>query len=191
MNWKQKENVLREQRTILATKNNYMGPAGVLGSIARYLGDPIIRQGGSLYDEAFLDDPYADHTHEQYEDTASGQRGPLVYRDEILSADETFVQHEGYLFSGLGRGMQLEIQLWKETNKIQVFYKGYLVYKEVAGELEAYAPFADWEDLVGRLYKVAKKKMQVARQEEEAEVGKVLQKEKQNFLHRLRMRWGI
>lgn len=190
MSWFNKEKVIREKRTLEAVKKNMMGPSGKLGIIVKSLGSPIIRQGSNLYDSTSLEDPYDLPIDVDYETTASGQLGPEMFRDEILESDD-YVEEQGYVFDGLSRGMHLEIQYWYDNQYIKTTYKGFLVYKEVAGELFSYAPFPDWEKLIEQLYKTAKSKAKVIKQVQEAKLGKQLQKEKQNFWTKLRDRWGI
>ena len=52
-----KEELIREQRTIEATRKNLTGANGKLGSIAQYLGSPILKEGSSLFSSSYLDDP--------------------------------------------------------------------------------------------------------------------------------------
>lgn len=191
MNWEQKERVVREKRTIEATKKNLMGPAGKLGVIVRSLGNPIIRQGTGLFDADFLEDPYDDFTDEVFETTVSGQDGPLVNRDEIQELSDDFIQHEGYIFDGLSRGMHMEIQYHSVNHKLTVTYKGYLVYKEVAGELESFAPQEEWEMLIEKLYTVAKKQEKVLKKQRDLEITEKVQERKTTFWNRMKQRWGL
>ena len=186
----QKEKAVREKRTIEATKKNLMGQSGKFGIIAQALGNPIIRQGSSLYSSTELEDPYDDFVETEYETTVSGQSGPAMYRDEILESSD-YVEEEGYVFDGLSRGMHLEIQYWFDDQKLTVTYKGYLVYKEAAGELFAYAPFPEWEQLIDKLYKSAKERFKEIKELREVELGEKIKKEKHNFFRRLRERWGL
>jgi len=191
MPWDQKEAVIREKRTIEATKKNLMGPSGKLGVIVRTLGSPILRQGSGLFDQVFMDDPYDDFVDEVFETTMSEQKGPLVSRDEIAEMGDDFVHHEGYIFDGLSRGMHLEVQYHQANHKLTVTYKGYLVYKEVAGELEAYAPFEEWESMIDRLYTASKKKEKESKAVHDQERALKVREKKQTFWERLRMRWGL
>ena len=191
MSWTQKENAIREQRTIEATKKNFMGTAGRLGVIAIVLGSPIIRQGSGLYDISYLDDPYEDFTDVEFETTASGQKGPLMWKDEIPEMSNEIAEEEGYVFDGLSRGMHIDIKYWHNSNKLEVTYRGYLVYKEIGGELVAYAPFPEWEDMIGRLYKAAKTQAKDQISLEEVEIGEAVERKKQNLWEKLRTRWGL
>ena len=190
MSWEQKERVVREKRTIEATKKNLMGPSGKLGVIVRALGNPIIRQGSGFNDISYLDDPY-ENIDEEYETTASEQQGPLVYRDEIEEMSDDFVHHEGFVFDGLSRGMHIEVQYHVVNHKLMLTYKGHVVYKEIAGELEAYAPFDEWEDMVDRLYTASKKSEKAQKQQREIELAEKVKEMKQTFWDRLRTRWGL
>jgi hypothetical protein len=186
-----KENVIREKRTIEATKKNFMGPAGKFGVILRAFGSPIIRQGSGLFDEGFLDSGDADQVHTEYSTTISGQQGPVVFRDEIKEFSDDYVFSEGHVFDGLSRGMHIEIIQKESTNELTVTYKGYVVYREVAGELDSYAPFPDWEDMIERLYRTAKERVKKLKKMQEEQISFRVDESKKSFWQRLRMRWGV
>lgn len=200
MPWNQKENVVREKRTNEATKKELMGAAGKLAIIAKALGSPMMRQGGGLFDVTYIEDPFEDFSDAVFETTASGQNGPMAWRDEILTgeagggagpADEDNPNFQGYVFDGLSRGMHFEVQHHRLIHRIVAYYKGYLVYEELAGDLHAYAPFPEWEDLVAKLYKTAKVKHKEMTGEAHAQFTQELERKKLSFWHRLRMRWGL
>jgi hypothetical protein len=188
---KQKENVIREKRTIEATKKNLMGPSGKFGIILQAFGTPIIRQGTSFLDSSFLSDPFEDYTNIEYASTASGQQGPVIYRDEILMSDIDNSYNEGLLFDGLSRGMHIEITYWHHSSKLQVYYKGYLVYLEMAGELEAYAPTEEWENLIEKLVKISKERIKLIKKQEEEEIEKKIQENKKSFVEKIKRKWAF
>lgn len=188
---KHTENPIREKRTIEATKKNLMGVTGKFGTILQAFGTPVVRQGASFMDTGFLSDPYQDDIYEEFESTASGQYGPKKYRDEIRTAEFDNSYNEGLIFDGLSRGMHLEIVYWNAENHLKVSYKGYPVYVEIAGELEGYAPFDEWEQLIERLYTAAKQKVKQNKLLKEQEMINKVNKRKQDFWQNLRMRWGI
>jgi len=198
MSWSQKEKVIREKRTIEATKKNIMGPSGKIGIIVRALGSPIMAQGSTYVDTHYLEDPYEDFSDMKFETTASGQDGPIAWRGEILEDEggagaihEENPNFLGYVFDGLSRGIHLEIQYMRHEHTMKVHYKGYEVYKEVAGELDAYAPFPEWEDVIVRLYKSAKEKYKDIKDQEHAEFAEVVERKKATFWNRIRTRWGF
>lgn len=186
-----KESVIREKRTIEATKKNLMGPAGKFGRILEAFGTAVIRQGSGMIDTNYLEDPFAESVHTEYASTLSGQNGPLAYKDEILDANDEFVVNEGLLFDGLGRGIHLEIKYWYATNEMTVSYRGYIVYKEIAGELSAYAPFPEWESATDTLYMAAKNKLSKTKKIDEQEMTEKINKKKKQFWQELRLRWGV
>jgi hypothetical protein len=188
---KHKENTIREKRTIEATKKNLMGPSGKFGIILQAFGAPVVRQGTSLIDSTFLNDPYEDDIYEEFSSTASGQQGPSAYRDEIKTADFENAYNEGLIFDGLSRGLHLEIVYWHADNQLKVSYKGYPVYVEVAGELEGYAPYEEWESIIERLHSAAKQKVKQNKTQQESEIAEKVQKRKKDFWQNLKMRWGI
>lgn len=191
MDWDQKESVIKEKRTIEATKKNLTGPAGKLGIIVKVLGHPIIRQGNSLMDVNYLEDAFDDFSNEEYETTASNQKGPLVYKDEILDMTDDFVTQCGYVFDGLSRGIHIEIQYIHSNNELKVHYKGYLVFQEIAGDLEAYAPTDEWEEIIDRLYYAAKKDEKKMKEFYNSQIAVRVQDAKMNFWERVKTKWGL
>lgn len=169
-----KERMLRERRLIQATQNNIMGSAGKLGIIAKWLGTPIIRQGSGLFDTNYL---------ENYYDLPDNESLPMT--------DDAFIANEGWVFDGLSRGMHLEIKYTHSDKKLTVDYKGYRVYTEIAGELDSYAPFSDWELLIERLYKRAMEKKKANEEVEKEMEQKSMMDNAKEFLQGLRLRWGI
>jgi hypothetical protein len=187
----QKEKVIQEKRTIEATKKNMMGITGKLGLIVRVLGSPVVRQASGLYDQYFLDDPYENESNTERSGMMSDQLGPEIWQDEIKDADDSCSQEEGYVFDGLSRGMHFEIKFWHYNQKLDVSYKGYQVYKEIGGELFAYAPFDEWEQMVERLYKVAKRQSSQLKDIKEFETRQTIESQKRSFWQKLKMKWGI
>jgi hypothetical protein len=188
----QKERAIIEKRTIEATKKNLTGPSGKLGVIVRNLGSPIIRQGSSLMDVTYLEDPYEIKPETEHEATLSGQKGPVNYKDEILSTDEEVaITHEGYIFDGLSRGLHIEIKYFKYNHSLEVNYKGFRVYREVAGELEAYAPFPEWETIIDRLHRNAKNREKETEESAKEQIKEEVFRKKKSFWEKMRMRWGL
>jgi hypothetical protein len=186
-----KEKAIKEIRTIEATKKNLMGVAGKLGIIVTTFGHPIIRQGSGLYNPSFLEDYYEDDSDNEYEITASGQQGPLMGSDKIQDMGDDFSTIEGYVFDGLSRAMHLEIKYFQTNQRIEVHYKGFLVYKELAGELQCYNPQKVWEDLIAKLYEQAKKAAKKRKIEENQELKRKIEKNKISYWRVLKERWGL
>ena len=171
-----KEKIIREKRTIEAVKKNFMGPGGKLGLIAKYLGSPIIVQGSGMFDQTFLDDPYEEQNNSEEMPTFG---------------DHETVYEIGWIYDGLNQGLHLEIKYSNPENKLTVYYKGYEVYREVSGELEAYAPFEEWENAIQELYKISKIRQKDKKEKDYINKKEIVKKIKLSFLEKLRMRWGI
>ncbi len=172
----EKEKLIKEKRTILATKNGLIGPNGKLGCIVMYLGQKIMEQGSSGfgYEASYLPDP------EEY----------IMEEEWIRDASDDEVTQIGWLFDGLSWGMHLEIKYVEDEAKLSVYYKGNLVYCEMAGDLQAYAPSQTWESLVDKLYEKAKT-IRKDEMEEEKELRIIKgEKKKQSFLEKLKRTWG-
>jgi len=167
------ERIIREKRTIEAVKKNMMGQTGKLGTIVKYLGYPVIRQGSGLFDQSFLDDPFAH---------------PI---EDLPTSEDLEVYQEGYIFDGLSRGMHIEIKYENADRRIWCTYKGYPVYFEISGELESYAPFSDWEDLIERLYKAAKAKKKKLELSMEPVIEEAAMARKQSLWQKMRLKWGV
>lgn len=165
---KAQERKLREQRTIEAIRKNLMGISGKLGTIARGLGYPIIRQGSVYFHESSLPDMF------EFEE------------GEILMAEDQATSHEGYHFDGLSRGQHLEIT-YRQDTRLKVYHKGYLVYDEIAGDLFTYTPHVSWEEIVDNLYPEAVKRL---KGRDNNMIEKVDRKVRQ-FIWELKTRWGL
>jgi len=190
MGLSQKEKAIQEKRTLEAIKRNLMGPSGKIGLIVQTLGHPIIRQGGGLYDVNYLDN-FDDSVETEFETTASGQLGPMMSKDELLESADLHIEEQGYVFDGLNRGMHIEVHYWYNNQQIDVNYRGYLVYKELIGELLTYAPFPEWEQMIDTLYKIAKDKAKGMKLLQESVLNEKIKKEKHTFWTRLLHRWGV
>lgn len=165
---------IRERRTNLAIKQDYMGVAGKLGMIAKFLGHPIIQEDTGMMDASYLDDPY---------DMDEEETMPTTHNQEI--------QEVGHAFDGLSSGMHLEIRYLYHKQELTVEYKGHTVYKEVAGDLFAFAPFPEWENLITLLYVRAKARRKKLEASMEPLVEEIVQVKKQGWLQKMRYRWGI
>ena len=130
-----KQDRIKEQRLIEATRKDYMGADGKVAVILRNLGTPIMSQGSPLFETTEAIDPY------QLDDEG------LPYFNE----DEGTAKI-GMMFDGLSRGIHMEIK--QMEYHIEVYYKGYKVFEEYKGDLVCYNP-GEWEDQLERLYKVA------------------------------------
>ena len=166
------ERAIREKRTNEAIKKDYMGASGKLGMIAKFLGHPIVQEGTGMMDVTFLDDPYDDE-------------------DEIPTTENLEVQEMGYEFNGLTSGLHLEIKYLYADQEIVVQYKGYTVYKEAAGDLFAFAPFPEWENLIDKLCLKVKARKKKVEESLEPVIEELVQVKKQSWLQKMRMRWGI
>ena len=187
-----KENAIRDKRTIDATKNNLMGPSGKFGTILHAFGNQVVSQGTGLFDTNYLEETIEnDDVYTEYSPTLSEQEGTIAYRGEILDLQDENTYSEGIVFDGLSRGIHLEIMYWHLENEIKVTYKGFLVYHEIAGALNAYAPFDDWEKPIERLYISAKEKLKKTKIEKEKNIVEETKKRKNSFFQEMRLRWGI
>jgi hypothetical protein len=94
-------------------------------------------------------------------------------------------------WDGMDVGVHMEIKYLEESQTLSVRWQGYLVYKEVAGDLRLYLPADEWESKVNHFYEQAKprglavrKRAEEARKEEEEKIRK-------GFLRKTLERWGV
>jgi hypothetical protein len=197
----EKEKKIKESRTIEAARKKLNGPDGKFGTIVRYLGEPIINQTSPNYSANYLDDPYsmqdendvsqkfpyAANIYEYFGDEPEGD----IWKERNYQTEMYAPSVIGWLFDGLSRGIHVEIKYLEQESKLTVYYKGYLVYCELSGDLTAYVPNDELEEKIDRLYKAAK---QIAKQRQEQKKDNKLDKakmKKENWLTRMRKQWGI
>lgn len=198
---------IKEFRTVEAKKKNLMGLHGKFGYILAAMGQPIIAhaEGGGLFSQTFLDDwdkPTKDpmNLHGSSEEIMK----QIPTADEIehnspegwewnsdLEAEIYDEQAIGWHFDGLNRGMHLEITYKDREKNLLVFYKGYQVFKEHAGDLRAYAPSDKWESLIEQLYKKAVVILKERGKIKAIAADKKSQAKKSTWLIRLQERWGF
>lgn len=165
---------LKEARELEAMKKGYMGLEGKFSTICRIFGHPILRQGGLHVDRSYLSDPYADDP------------------DEIPTLEDEQESFEiGQQFDGLPRGMNLNIMILHHLRDITVRHEGQIVYKEVGGELEGFAPTDEWEKKIEELYSNA---IGIERKRKPFEKRKLIEETneaKKKILEELRIKWGL
>ena len=180
--FKEKEDTIREQRTIEATKKQLFGNYGKIAYIVRVLGKPIIKQsGGSLISENYLEYDSSYSTN-QYEDFS-------ISSLPILDIEDT-ISTEGYLFCALSDGFNLQIKFLEENAELITIYEDNIVYHEQLGQLLAYVP-GNWEKIIDLFFKKASQ-IDLNNQKEKQKIKNNLEKNiKENFIKNLSKKWGI
>ena len=180
-----KEDVIKRERTFEATRNNLMGIGGKLGIICKHLGKPIQKEGGSMFDTSEMDDLWLLEDDEPEE-------GAEFDMNKMPMMDEEEISYTiGYVFDGLSRGMHLEIKYLEDRKELNCYYKGFEVYKEVNGELEAYAPSNEWEEKIEYLFSIAKKTEKKRMQQKHEVVKEMAAQKHAEYLEHLKNRWGF
>lgn len=182
---REKEKLIKERRLSEATNKGFFGLDGKIGQIVKYLGSPIeitgsYSDGISMYESNPMPNVW------DIEDQSNTI--PIIDVDEF---GDIPVEHIGYHFDGLNRGIHMEIKYDPTHTKLSLHYKGYLVYEEVAGELICYVPHEEWEKIINKLYKQTKPKRKERikeMQELEIEEGKAA---KSSFLDKMKRIWGV
>ena len=174
-----KEDVIRDQRTIEATKKGLMSGTGKLGTIARVLGDRVAGKYG--------------HSGGTFENLFSFEQSFMDGDDEDLPPGQLPTGVEGmranaYLFNGYSRGYHLEIKY--DNPELWVLWKGEIVYHEMAGELAAFCP-GEWEEVTDRLAAPARKQegQVIEAYDERNEISG--QRKKEAFLDEMKRKWGL
>ena len=167
-----KENQIKESRTNEATVLGYIGTEGKFAVIARNLGQPIFTHGtcsNSLFDPYEVDD-----------------------EQEIPTLNEEQNSFQiGVQFDGLSRGINMTIYMQEDLNEITCRFQGKIVYREVSGELEGYAPDPIWEEKIESLYAAASKIEKKRKPLERAKILASNHKKKLEIFEYLKNKWGI
>ena len=204
-----KEQKIIEQRTIEASKKGLMGFSGKLGTILRYLGQPIVTNSAGMWSEqmgysANSLDEYLGYKIDDYDETPEMETME-VYDDfgqpiqspnspewtPSTSRKAYSIDKIGYYFQSLSSGINLEIKYLDDRKELITNYQGYLVYKELGGELQAYVPSEEWEKHINNFYRMAKKKEDAARKKEKVEKVVKAEKNKAKWLETMKKFWGI
>ena len=189
------ESRIREQRTAEANKKGLVGQGGKIGTVLRALGSPIV---GQTEDVAYLsldgsvNEPSGSPLKDMPTMEIDGNERPSgdewgEASDPLSFSTRTIGRH----FDGLERGMHLEIIYKDDSSEMSVYYKGYLVYQDIQGELTCYVPINEWEEWVSSLFKVAKRIQRASKEQEFAEKVAEAEKSKKSWLREIASRWGI
>jgi hypothetical protein len=170
-----REKLIQEQRTIEAMKKGYMGLEGKFVKIANELGHVLYQQGGANFNQSFFEDYY---------NIADDNTLPTIDEDEGSYA-------VGLAFDGLSRGMNLSIVLQYHNREITVRHEGQIVYKEIAGDLEGFAPNDLWEQKVDKLFLLCKKIEHQSKPLERKALKEMANKKRKEILEHLKLKWGI
>lgn len=186
---------IKEQRTAEANKKGLVGQGGKIGTVLKALGSPIV---GQAEDAAYLDlngsenspvgSPIKDIPIMEIEG-AERPSGPEW--DEIGESVSFSTRVIGRHFDGLSRGMHLEILYKDDSSEMSVYHRGYLVYREIQGEIDCYVPLAEWEDWISSLFKVAKKVQRESKEKEFSQKIEAAEAAKRSWLREMASRWGI
>jgi hypothetical protein len=207
----EKEKRIKDQRTIEAVRKGIMGLGGKFGLIIKNMGQPILGQSGGALDTSYLDDPWAlpgeNDTPWELKDGNAEEiqnqipRFDLENNEEPIGGDwrqerdyqgEPYGTHKiGMIFDGLSRGIHMEIKYMFDSNELTVYYKGYLVYQEIAGDLTSYVPDIEWESQIDTLYAKAKKREQISNVEAKEEKKEMVEKVKQSWWREIQKKWGL
>jgi hypothetical protein len=167
------EQLIKEKRTIEATKKEYLGGNGKFVLISRNLGEEIIHQGSN--NDYIKYDNFWENEDKTYD----------------IIDENTPISSLGFYFYGLNYSCNLEIYSLEHEKLTKVTYNGEKVYEEVNGELQAYSPSQDWENLVEDLYKLAKEKDKLAKEKEKDKKKQIFEKQKIGLIENLRRVWGV
>jgi hypothetical protein len=170
-----REEAIREARTIEAMKKGYTGLGGKFGTIAKVLGQPIVEQSGGMFQQSFLDDPFA-----------------LEDDETMPTMDEDETTHEiGIYFDGMRYGINFSIMLKHYQREIACDHDGRRVYWEISGELEGYVPDPAWEKKVEEIYNIARERERLRRPTERQKLVEAVENKRKEILEEFRRKWGL
>lgn len=197
------EEKIREQRTVEANKKGLVGQTGKIGIVLKVFGQPIIAQSeGGVY----VDTNYIDYFQEENEDPKNnsellgsipifetgGNERPVGQEWQDLPDPKQFGSYQvGLHFDGLSNGMHMEIQYDDLDGKLVLSHKGYVVYKEIKGEIVSYVPNKEWESWIESLYRAAQKKQRKLKEEEFQSQVKIADRRKKEWWLEMISKWGI
>jgi len=170
-----REDIIKEARTIEAMKKGYTGLGGKFATIAKILGYPIVEQGSSMFSQSFIDDPYN-----------------IVDENEIPTMEEDESVYEiGQAFDGMPFGINLTVIVKHYQKEIICEHDGKKVYWEVSGELEGYVPNATWEERIEDIYIIAKERERLRRPFEKEKLIEQANKKRKQLLDEFKSKWGL
>ena len=180
---------IKEQRLGEATKKGLTGPTGKIGVVLRVLGSPIVSQ---TEDASYLNLDGEEENEGIPIMEVEGVRRPEgpEWSDDPRTATHYGIHEIGRHFDGLGRGMHLEIFYKDESSEISLYHRGYLVYREIQGDIQCYVPSDEWEGWISSLFKVAKKNQREKKEIEFQERVQSAEKAKQSWVRDIVSRWG-
>lgn len=191
-----REEQIRKRRRNEAIAANLMGPNGKIGTIVRFMGDPIIHQtsGSESFSTNDLGDFYnTDDMNEIPTAWSSYLDEPTEggFNPNRQPIDEITTHTIGWHFDGLRHSMHMEITYNIGETELMLTWKGYTVYREVAGELTNFAPQSDWLANVDKLFNFAKDKERKQKKETREENKIEVARAKKSWLDKIKERWGV
>ena len=199
-----KESKIKEIRTIEATREGLMGLSGKLGCIVLNLGQPIIshtNDGGGFMTEiiGFSSRAMPNYMDDWGDELPTMQAyNELGHPIEMPSSDgwqqkknivDPNIRTVGWHYYNL-QNSNLEILYMIDEAEITVTYMGQKVFKEVAGDLQAYVPERGWEDKIAALAIQARKIEEKKIKEERDQRVEQSKKDKSKFIKKLKEKWG-
>jgi len=188
------ESRIKEQRTAEANKKGLMGQSGKIGTVLRTLGSPIVAQTelSSYLDTEGRGEELQERRKIPVFD-AEGVERPTGNEWSEADWDSTpySAREVGMHFDGLSRGMHMEIIYKEDSSELSVQHRGYLVYREVQGDLQCYVPSDEWEGWMESLSRLARKVQRERKEEEFRAKVEAAAKAKKSWLGEIASRWGI
>ena len=209
------ESRIKEERLAQAVKKGFPGSGGKIGTIVKYLGEPIISHTEGAGLEGFAGDlmyfsstPYEED--EGYSVTGSWGESfeiqtqqvrdvwgnPIVeptgygWSDKKPPRKDFNIEQIGWYFDGLSQGYHLYIRYLDTDKELLVQYKSNPVYQEVGSDLMMYVP-GEWEAIIEKLYPKAavlkKSKEEIDLQESKKESAK----NKETWMATMLKKWGF
>lgn len=197
----EKELKIKQQRQTEAHAKNLIGMDGKIGMVVKHLGQPIVAQSeGGMWSTIGVNYNDIDLHPEETGFEEESDELPVIYTEDVEQPsgwewtdkkkppNYVSIEEIGWHFNGLSRGLHLEIKYME--SELEVHYKGYLVFKERAGDLLAYNP-GEWEKHINDLYTIARKIDIKKKKEIKKENLDKAKKNKDTWLAKMRRVWGL
>ncbi len=192
------------------------GSGGKIGTIVKYLGEPIIyhEEGRSLVEFGdnmmfFSSTPYEEDNGDntvtgswgesfeiQTQQVRDGRGDPVGeptgygWNEKRPNRKEFNIEQIGWYFDGLSKGYHLYIRYLEVEKELLVQYKSNPVYQEIGSDLMMYVP-GEWEAIIDKLYpnasQIKKKKDEIELDDNKAEAAK----NKENWIAAMWKKWGF
>jgi hypothetical protein len=176
--------LLVEQRRAEAVRGEV--PKKVM-AVATVLGHPIREQGAAWDEDADMGRTTRAWTMPWHDFAWNPQENQSGL--PTLDMEEEHARTIGWNYDGLTSGNRLECRFYKETAELTAWWFGRLVFKEVAGQIQAYVP-GEWLPKLEKLAAAAAQRKEARRPAEVAAKTQEAERKAFSVIEWLKTMWG-